>query len=59
LVLTVSFVLSLVIGFVVTIPAQCKALSRVDAGVEASRPHDFTVRDRAARLAARPRPSHP
>jgi hypothetical protein len=59
MVLTASFVLSLVIGFVATIPAQCKALSRVDASIEASRRHDFSVRIRAARLAAPTRPSHP
>ncbi len=47
MVLTASFALSLVIGFVATIPAQCKALSRVDASVEASRPHDFAVRSSA------------
>src|SRR5271168_1801235 len=44
LVLTASFALSLVIGLFVTIPAQCEALSRVHASVEASRPHDFAVR---------------
>jgi hypothetical protein len=31
-------------GFVVTIPAQCEALSRVDASVGASGPHGFAVR---------------
>jgi hypothetical protein len=31
-------------GFLVTIPAQCKALSRVNASVGASGPHDFAVR---------------
>jgi hypothetical protein len=31
-------------GFVATIPAQCEALSRVDASVGASGPHGFAVR---------------
>jgi hypothetical protein len=44
MVLTVSFVLSPVNGLVVTVPAQCKALSRVDASIATSGPHDFAVR---------------
>jgi hypothetical protein len=44
MVLTVSFVLSPVNGLVATVPAQCKALSRVDASIAASGPHDFIVR---------------
>src|ERR1700748_326688 len=63
MVLTGSFVLFLVIGRFVTIPVQCEALSRVDASVEASEPHDFTVRGssafvlRAARVHRIPRPT--
>jgi hypothetical protein len=53
LVLTGYFALSLVIGLVVTILAQCKALSRVNASVEASGPHDFAVRDMRIRLMRR------
>src|ERR1700733_15086962 len=44
MVLTVSFVLSPVNGLIATVPAQCKALSRVDASIAASGPHDFIVR---------------
>ena len=40
------FVLSLVIGFVATIPgAMRQHCHQVDAGIEASRPHDFAVRE--------------
>jgi hypothetical protein len=45
-------------GFLATIPAQCEALSRVDASVGASGPHDFAVRLRAVRLLALVRPPH-
>jgi len=42
---TVCFVLSLVIGFLVTIPGVMRQhCHRVDASVEAPRPHDFAVR---------------
>jgi hypothetical protein len=51
--------LSPAIGLFVTVPAQCEALSRVDASVEASGPHGFAVRERRIRLSRRPRPSHP
>jgi hypothetical protein len=45
LVLTASFALSLVIGFLATIPgATRKRCRRVNASVEASRPRDFAVR---------------
>jgi hypothetical protein len=58
MVLTVSFVLSPVIGLschrrLADYPAK------LDAGVEASGPHDFAVRDSAARLWRHPRPPHP
>ena len=33
--------------------------AKLDASVEASGPHDFTVRENAVRLSALPRPSHP
>jgi len=58
MVLTVSFVLSPVIGLschrrLADYPAK------LDAGVEASGPHDFAVRDSAARLWRCLRPPHP
>jgi hypothetical protein len=53
MVLTVYSALSLVIGFLATIPAQCEALSRVDASIGAPGPHGFTVRFTRARLYAR------
>jgi hypothetical protein len=59
MVLTVSFVLSPAIGFVATVPAQCKALAQIDAGIEASGPHDFTVRVPITRQLTGSRPSHP
>jgi hypothetical protein len=42
-----------------TIPAQCKALSRVDASVGASGPHDFAVRLTRHSSKAPKRPPHP
>jgi hypothetical protein len=51
MVLTVSFELSLAIGLFVTIPAVMRQHHRpVNASVEASGPHDFTVRDKCLRL---------
>jgi hypothetical protein len=47
MVLTVSFVLSPVIGLVVTV--ICVSKHRFDASVEASGPHDFAVRLGAVR----------
>jgi hypothetical protein len=44
MVLTGSFVLSPVIGFFVTVAPKKLASQGLDAGVEASGPHDFTVR---------------
>jgi len=52
MVLTVSFALSLVIGCFVTIACELECLRpvgptrlrRLDAGIEASGPHDLTVR---------------
>jgi hypothetical protein len=48
---TAYSVLFPVIGLVVTVPAQRKALSRVNASVETSEPHGFAVRSSLARLA--------
>ena len=42
-------------GFVVTIAAQCDALSRVDASVGASGPHGFAVRKVSALVSSAPR----
>jgi hypothetical protein len=51
LVLTVSFVLSLVIGLVVTIAsAMRKHRRQLDISVEMLGPHDFAVQDLRARL---------
>ena len=45
-------------GFLATV--ACADRSRkLDPSVEGTGPHGLTVRERAARLAARPRPSHP
>src|SRR6478672_12542007 len=57
MVLTVSFVLSPAIGFFVTV--ICASSRRLDAGVEASGPHDFAVRVSTIRQARCPRPPHP
>ena len=58
MVLTVSFVLSPVIGLVCH-RHLARLLARLDAGVEASEPHDFAVRVSTVRQARRPRPPHP
>jgi hypothetical protein len=47
MVLTVSSVLSPVIGFFVTVALRISA--KLDASVEASRPHDFSVRARLSK----------
>jgi hypothetical protein len=57
MVLTVSFVLSPVIGLVCH--RHPRFSRRLDAGVEASGPHDFAVRVSAIRQARHPRPPHP
>jgi hypothetical protein len=53
-------------GFLATIVcAACRAerptspIRKLDSSIGEPEPHGLTVRDRAARLAARPRPSHP
>ena len=56
-VLTVSFVISLVIGLFVTI--ACGSPRKLDAGIEAPGPHDFAVRRRARSSKRRLRPPHP
>jgi hypothetical protein len=58
MVLTVSFALSPVIGL--SCHRRLRENSRkLDAGVEASGPHDFAVRVSTFRQARRPRPPHP
>ena len=54
-----SFVLSPVIGFFVTVAPKKLASQGLDAGVEASGPHDFTVRSQRSRQQRRLRPPHP
>jgi hypothetical protein len=58
MVLTVSFVLSPVIGLFCH-RRLARLLARLDAGVEASGPHDFAVRIRRSRQQHHPRPPHP
>ena len=58
MVLTVSFVLPGDRAFLPPLPCGSSSAKR-DAGVEASGPHDFTVRDRRIRLMRWSRPSHP
>ena len=53
MVLTVSFVISLVIGLFVTIAAR-KFPRDLNAGIEASGPHDFAVRETRALVKAPP-----
>ena len=55
---TVSFVLSPVIGFLVTV-AGAVVCTDLNASVEASGPHDFAVRVRRSRQKRHPRPPHP
>src|SRR5262249_46513473 len=45
-------------GFLASVDCRL-VIGRLDPSVGGSGPHGLTVRDRAARLAARPRPSHP
>jgi len=59
MVLTASFVLSPAIGFLATVAPKKLASQELDASVEASGPHDFSVRMSAVRQKRRPRPSHP
>ena len=59
MVLTVSFALSPVTGFIVTVAPEKLASQERNASIGASGPHDFAVRASAARLAPLPRPLHP
>ena len=61
MVLTAYFVISPVIGFIVTVDCEYGwsapgradfACAKLDAGIEASGPHDFTVRSNIVRLRA-------
>jgi hypothetical protein len=52
MVLTVSFGLSSVTGFLATVAPEKLASQELDASIGASGPHDFSVRIRRARLAA-------
>jgi hypothetical protein len=56
---TVSFVLSSVTGFIVTVIPEKLAAQELDASAGASGPHDFAVRISHARQSQPPRPSHP
>jgi hypothetical protein len=58
MVLTVSFVISPAIGLSCHRRMQVTTC-KLDAGVEASGPHDFAVREASASSARRPRPPHP
>ena len=49
MVLTVSFVLSPVIGFLATVASEKLASQKLDASIGASGPHDFAVRVSAVR----------
>ena len=55
---TAYFALSPAIGLVCH-RRLARLLARLDAGVEASEPHDFAVRKTAPSSLARPRPPHP
>jgi hypothetical protein len=59
MVLTVSFVLSLVTGLIVTIAPEKLASQELDASAGASGPHDFAVRFTRRSSKAHPRPPHP
>src|ERR1700712_1320425 len=54
---TAYFVLSPVTGFLATV--ACERIHKLDASTGASGPHDFSVRVRAVRPTALPRPPHP
>jgi hypothetical protein len=58
MVLTVSFVLSLVTGLFCH-HRFAEDSAKLDASVGASGPHDFAVRGSTVRLRAQPRPPHP
>src|SRR5438067_3461676 len=58
MVLTVSFVISPVIGLFVTVASGITS-AKLDASVEASGPHDFAVRLSTVRQPCCQRPPHP
>ena len=55
MVLTGSFVLFPAIGLFVTVTPEKPASHELDASVEASEPHDFTVRKKSALVFGAPR----
>jgi hypothetical protein len=59
MVLTVSFVLSPVTGFLATVTPEKLASQELDASVGASEPHDFAVRFPRHSSKAPLRPPHP
>jgi hypothetical protein len=59
MVLTVSSVISPVIGLFVTVTPEKLASQELNASVEASGPHGFAVRFRRSRQKRHPRPPHP
>jgi len=59
MVLTVSFVLSPVIGLFVTVIGVMRAPRRLGTSVEMPEPHDFAVRAQHRSPSMLPRPSHP
>ena len=59
MVLTASFVISPAIGSFATVAPQRLAAQELDASVEASGPHDFSVRLSAVRQKRCPRPPQP
>jgi len=59
MVLTVSFVLSPVIGLLATVAPKKLASQGLGASIEAPGPHDFAVRDLRCSSKAHPRPPHP
>jgi hypothetical protein len=59
MVLTVSFVLSPVTGFLATVISEKLASQKLDASIGASGPHDFAVRLTRRSSIAHPRPPHP
>jgi hypothetical protein len=59
MVLTASFVLFPVTGFLATVIPEKLASQELDASIGASEPHDFSVRSRVIRLVTPPRPPHP
>jgi hypothetical protein len=59
MVLTVSFVLSPVIGFLATVIYKKLASQKLDTSIGVSGPHDFAVRVTRCSSRAHRRPPHP